>query len=81
MTDDLDDRPAIVPPDATEPVRGLWEWVRGNVRVCVVGIQADPLKDSVEWLGRMRETMAAGAFRRDVLLDFSDPIEPSAESR
>jgi hypothetical protein len=74
-------RPAIVPPDAVEVMPGLWEWTRGDARICVVGVQADPLKNSMAWLERMRETMPADEFRRECLLDFDGPIEPPAESR
>jgi hypothetical protein len=65
-------RPTIIPPDAIEVMPGLWEWQRGDARICAVGVQADPLKNSRRWLERQRETMPADAFRRDILLDFGD---------
>jgi hypothetical protein len=70
MTDRLDYRPAIVPLDATEPVRGVWEWSLGAARVCAVGVQADPLKDSLAWWERQQGTMPTAEFLREYGLDF-----------
>jgi hypothetical protein len=85
MTDRLDYRPAIVPLDATEPVRGVWEWSLGAARVCAVGVQADPLKDSLAWWERQQATMPTYEFLREYGLDFGvwggKPVYPEFQDR
>ena len=67
MTIPLEHRPQIVPPDAQELGRGLWTWdLSSGARIMAVGVQADPLKDSMEWWDRQRETMPTQEFLRGV---------------
>ena len=78
--------PAIVPPDARETTRGVWTWdLSAEARVMAVGVQADPLKDSLAWWARMRETMPPYEFLREYGLDFGvwggKPVFPEYQDR
>jgi hypothetical protein len=78
--------PAIVPPDAREITRGVWQWdLSAQARVMAVGVQADPLKDSMAWWASMRETMPPYEFLREYGLDFGvwggKPVFPEYQDR
>jgi hypothetical protein len=63
--------PAVVPGDAVEVGRGVWQWdLSAGARVMAVGVQADPLKDSEVWWARQQETMPPYEFLREYGLDF-----------
>jgi hypothetical protein len=78
--------PSIIPPDATEICRGVWQWdLSSGARVMAVGPQADPLKDSVAWWDATRETMPPYEFLREYGMDFGSyggkPVYPEFQDR
>jgi hypothetical protein len=86
MTDPLEYTPAIVPPDAEMLGRGVWRWdLSAGARVIAIGVQADPLKDSVAWWESQRETMPVYEFLREYGLDFGiwggKPVFPEYQDR
>jgi hypothetical protein len=86
MTPPLDYTPPIVPPDATALGRGVWQWdLSSGARVVAVGVQADPLKDSLDWWTRQQETMPHYEFLREYGIDFGiyggKPVYPEYQDR
>ena len=86
MTQPLDYTPQIVPPDATSLGRGVWQWdLSSGARVMAIGVQADPLKDSVDWWQSQQETMPRAEFLREYGLDFGiyggKPVYPEYQDR
>jgi hypothetical protein len=78
--------PAVVPPDAVAKGRGLWQWdLSVGTRVMAVGVQADPIKDSMAWWDAQRETMPPYEFLREYGLDFGvyggKPVFPEYQDR
>lgn len=78
--------PAIVPPDATLLGRGMWQWdLSAQARVIAVGVQADPLKDSMAWWTAQKDTMPPYEFLREYGLDFGvyggKPVFPEFQDR
>jgi len=78
--------PSIVPPDAVEVTRGVWQWdLSLGARVCAIGVQADPSKDSAEWWDAQRATMPPYEFLREYGMDFGSyggkPVFPEYQDR
>jgi len=86
MSDPVTHVPAIVPPDADEITRGVWQWdVAAGARVMAVGVQSDPAKDSQAWWDAQRATMPPYEFLREYGMDFGayagKPVFPEYQDR
>lgn len=64
-------RPAIVPPGAAEPMRGVWEWRVPGATVILPFLSADPLEDDEEALERREAGMPPHEAAREHRVDFA----------
>jgi hypothetical protein len=64
-------RPAIVPPNALEPMRGVWQWAVPGATVILPFLSADPLEDDDEALERREAGLPPQEAAREHRVDFS----------
>lgn len=85
MSTPLSHKPTIIPPDATEPMHGVYEWEVNGARIILPFLSADPLKDDQDWYDRTTASLPRMEAEREYGCEFvgfaGKPVYPEYADR